>query len=163
MSNIDLLNAFADLRRELATNAELLLKPHGLGPKQMLLLSILSENPSVSSTDLANQTFTDLASVSRALKSLENSGLIVRKSNPQDNRSTRLCLTQDGHIKAQVAQNVRKLIADQFSSSLSQTEQQELLRMLKKSAESLRIQEQKKETSLGRDGSDELALDRTVE
>jgi DNA-binding MarR family transcriptional regulator len=138
MSSYEILDAYADLRRELATTVGMLLKPLGLGPKQMTLLSILAKEPSTSTTELAAQTLTDPAAVSRALKSLEDEGSITKTNHPGDSRRTLLSLTALGRRKALEAQKVRRALARKMAAGLNAREQSELVRLLRRAADGLR-------------------------
>lgn len=66
-----------------------------LTPEQFFLLNKLLHNPGQSQTELAAD-LNDRANVTRGLDVLEKSGLVERRSDPNDRRRYQIFLTQQG-------------------------------------------------------------------
>jgi DNA-binding MarR family transcriptional regulator len=65
-----------------------LLRPLGLHPGQELLLMYLWEHGPQRQTDLARETVTDSASMTRTVQRLERAGFVRRRPSPHDRRVT---------------------------------------------------------------------------
>jgi DNA-binding MarR family transcriptional regulator len=84
----------------LASRAELYrrFKAHGveLTPEQWMVLVRLWQAEGLTQTDLASRTFRDLPTMSRIIGTMERSGLISRKPDPEDGRARLVYLTPRG-------------------------------------------------------------------
>ena len=79
----------ANLREEMADL--------GLTTPQMRALSVLSAMDNILIRELAVYAVVEQSTLSRALDSLANSGLIKRQTDANDSRATRVSLTDAGH------------------------------------------------------------------
>lgn len=67
-----------------------------ISPTRLRLLYELYHNTELSQSYLQKEVDIDGAAVTRHLKALEESGMIARRSNPEDNRVTLVSLTDEG-------------------------------------------------------------------
>ena len=68
----------------------------GMSSAQMFVLHEIAQEESISLTDLAERTVTDLSSVSVVVKKLEGNGFITRRQSKEDARRVELTLTAKG-------------------------------------------------------------------
>jgi DNA-binding MarR family transcriptional regulator len=84
----------------LASRAELYrrFKAHGveITPEQWMVLVRLWQAEGVTQTDLAARTFRDLPTMSRIIGTMERTGLVTRKADPEDGRARLVYLTARG-------------------------------------------------------------------
>ena len=111
-----------------------ILEPYGLTLTQYKILKFLLINPqgTVRQVDIEEHFYIRNPTVTRVLQNLEKKELIERQTNPQDNRSKVICLTE----KAMAMENLLYKLGDElerkFTSKLTNKDKQELLRLLKK-------------------------------
>jgi DNA-binding MarR family transcriptional regulator len=143
MSINPLIEAYRSFKREIALIASTELKKVSMGEKQMVMLFYLSENKEATASCLAAHTQTDPASVTRALRSLEESGFVRKKVDPQDNRRSHLEITTKGKAKAESLEAIRDNFSSRISRTLSAKELRELERLMRTVAEGLSNQRAK--------------------
>jgi len=84
----------------LAARAELYrrFKAHGveITPEQWMVLVRLWQAEGLTQTDLASRTFRDLPTMSRIVATMERTGLVSRKADPEDARARLVYLTPLG-------------------------------------------------------------------
>ncbi|MGF3055926.1 MarR family winged helix-turn-helix transcriptional regulator [Microbacterium sp. YY-01] len=68
----------------------------GLSPGAYKLLGMITWRAPVTPSDLAERTLSDRSQVSRAIRELENHGLVQREPDPHDRRSFLLTTTDEG-------------------------------------------------------------------
>ena len=61
-----------------------------------LLLKLSARGDSLRVTDLAEMLGVDIPTVTRKVQQLERDGMVVRQSDPDDRRASRICLTAAG-------------------------------------------------------------------
>lgn len=71
-------------------------KAVGLSAAQIFVLKKVAEEPGLSINDLATRTTTHQSSVSVVVKKLEDRGLVLRSSSPEDSRRVVVTLTEEG-------------------------------------------------------------------
>jgi DNA-binding MarR family transcriptional regulator len=67
-----------------------------LTPEQWAVLVRLWEQDARTQTELADTTFRDKPTMSRLIDGLERNGLVARRSDKEDGRTWRVCLTAEG-------------------------------------------------------------------
>lgn len=67
-----------------------------LGPARLFVLQLLAQHRTLSVSDLADLTHTDLSSVSVVARELVSAGLVNRSTDPADRRRTLLALSVSG-------------------------------------------------------------------
>ncbi len=117
--------------------------PHDPPPavRQNHLLRVLEDCPGIRQKDLAERMHVRPQSLGELLDKLEDSGLVVRRKDPEDGRAVRVELTEDGRAaerehRKNMAENIRKRFG-----ALTDDELQEYLRLTKKINDSLDKQE----------------------
>lgn len=103
-----------------------------LNPPDISLLEQLAEQPGLSPQALAVINNCDKALITRRVRKLESCALITRKPDPNDQRSVRLSLTQEGVRVSQQALNIFTVAQEQAFAPLSAEEQETLLALLSK-------------------------------
>jgi MarR family transcriptional regulator, organic hydroperoxide resistance regulator len=115
------------LQRQLAMR---ILPEKHLHPGQARCLWAISTNDGISQRDLADQLHLARPTVSIMLQSLEKSGLIEKSSHPDDQRLTRLRLTEAGHmLDARLREFHREYINDTIGA-MSEQDRIEFERLL---------------------------------
>ena len=86
----------------------------GLTPQQFWILIAIHETPAVSQSAIAERTFADAPTVSRAIAPLVERGLARAATDPADRRRTQLTLTPSGaklaRSLAPIAREIRETV-----------------------------------------------------
>ena len=143
MSINPLIEAYRSFKREITLIASTELKKVSLGEKQMVMLFYLADNKEATASCLAAHTQTDPASVTRALRSLEESGFVKKKTDPLDNRRSYLEITAKGRAKASTLEVIRDDISSRITKTLTKQDIRELERLMRAVADGLSGQREK--------------------
>ncbi len=111
-------------------------KPMGLRPVEFAILTLVCENPGVTSVRLANALDLSAPSVTVWLDKLEARSLIVRRSSESDRRRTHLHATQQGLETAHRAIERLTLGEQETFVDLTLGERMLLVELLRKVAKS---------------------------
>lgn len=103
-----------------------------LAPSQARLLRVLGHHGGSSQKELAAFMRIRPASLSEVLSKLEQKALIKKEQDPADRRRNRYFLTDSGETLSEKLQEERRSQGGAFFSSLSGTEQEQLLALLTK-------------------------------
>jgi len=107
-------------------------EPFDIGVAEWRVLARLGQHQQLNSRHLGQVTFMDKSRVSRALKSLERKGLLLRQVDRGDNRASLLSLTAAGRrLYSQIVPRALDW-ESQFLSALDVTEYRDLLLILSK-------------------------------
>ena len=111
-----------------------ILEPHGLTLTQYKVLKFLLINPqgTIRQVDIEEHFYISNPTVTRVLQNLEKKGMIERRSNPNDNRSKVICLTEQAKSMADLLYKLGDELEDRITGNLTQKDKQDLLRVLKK-------------------------------
>jgi DNA-binding MarR family transcriptional regulator len=90
--------------------------------------------------ELADYSFSDKASVSRTVASLEKAGYVNRVVDTGDRRIVNIELTPKGRTLAKKAQEIRASIGERLNSALSPTDREQLVTLMQKLIENLKTQ-----------------------
>lgn len=101
-----------------------------LRPVDFTILSIVNANPDINQKRLAQTIKVSPPNLATLLDRLEQDALLTRQRNPKDKRSQILVLTAKGKTLCEKSEKAIAGVED--SPALSQTERQELLRLLQK-------------------------------
>lgn len=93
---IDVLRDIGKIARALDSIANIEFKDYQLSKGQYLYLIRISENPGIIPDKLAEMIKVDRTTAARALKKLEEKGLIEKKADLQNKKIRRLFITSDG-------------------------------------------------------------------
>ena len=100
--------------------------------RERVLEVLLGETEGLRQRDVAERLHIGPPAMSEFVGHLENNGYLVREVDPQDRRATRLKLTEKGEARAwEVREERRERFARRFAA-LTDSEKQELLRLLQK-------------------------------
>ena len=95
--------------------ADVLLNEIGLHVGQEMILCALWENEGVTQTELAECLLVQPATVTNALKRMERKGFVYRREDPDDQRVSRVFVTEEGRkLKAAVEEQWSRLEAESF-------------------------------------------------
>ena len=107
------------------------------------VLDVLSKNDGLSQREIAEVLDIRPQSASEAIASMEGQGLIEKRINEQDKRSSLIYITQAGRQRQIDLRNVRIETARRMFEALNDQEKETLLSLLNKAASAL--QENKEE------------------
>lgn len=93
-----------------------------VGQGQPRILKELRERGTMTQKELADICILDVATMSRTLDRLEQSGLIKRENNPESRRSWNISLTQDGEKMADKAIKIFNMTDDVFCKGITEEE-----------------------------------------
>lgn len=115
------------------------LRGFDIGFEQAGILSVLQRNESLSVNEVASIFDKDKATISRAMKALENKRLIERvQESGGDKRMVHVRITDMGREKFSLIDGIIKEMCDRkIENKISQDEQKEFLRILDKILEAI--------------------------
>lgn len=131
------LDSYGYLRRSVAQLGAAELRRIRMGTKQMGILYNLSTGAAKTSSELAENTQSDRATVSRCLTGLIREGLVSRSTDPRDRRWEILTLTAAGKRRAEKANQVRGRIEKVLAGALTAREREILPKLLDKIADAV--------------------------
>lgn len=88
-------------------------------PMHVRVLKIIANKPQCTAIDIAQFLDRDKAQVTRLLSSLISEKMITTEPNPQDKRSKRLGLTEEGHLIMDKITTIDKEMFDTMTTGLS--------------------------------------------
>ena len=103
-----------------------------ISPAQMTLLDKITEDPGCGVQDIADHLGISPPTVSVGVSKLEQSGLVVRKPNPEDGRSVQFFPTPDGENLHKKFQQSRLRKFRRLLAGLDSQEQEVFLELLEK-------------------------------
>lgn len=92
--------------------------------------------------DLANRVGRDYTTVSRQVKKLEQAGLVVKKSQPQDKRVSELTISEEGKAMTMKIDAARQRLMNASFDGWEPEDVQALFRLVQKYAQTLMKQEE---------------------
>lgn len=96
------------------------------------ILARLAEHDKLNAKDIGKVTFMDKSKVSRAVKILEEKGLLLKEKNESDNRASYLSLTEEGQtLYSQIAPKALEW-EKELISILDASEYRDLMRIMEK-------------------------------
>lgn len=107
------------------------------------ILDVLSKSDGLSQREIAEMLNIRPQSASEAVASMEAQGLVVKRTNEQDKRSSLIFITQEGRQRQKDLRNERIENARRIFEPLTELEKETLLQLLNKAASAL--QENKEE------------------
>lgn len=109
----------------------------GMTTARWRLLFIIDRQESCTQKQLIAEIRVDPGSITRQLKTLEADGLIRRANDPDDNRLTRVSLTEEGRAYVQQIYDKRKVFLAQMLGGIDERDTQTLIRCLEHMARNL--------------------------
>jgi DNA-binding MarR family transcriptional regulator len=110
---------------------------------QLRLIDFVGRHAGCHLQDVAEGLQLTPPTVSVAIRKLEESGWLERRSDPEDGRATCVFLTKKSETAVEMAVSHQKKIGKLFFSGLTDTEQRKLLDLLEKGISSMEGQFQK--------------------
>lgn len=108
------------------------LKPYGLNSSEYIyLVNLAAENDGVNQKYLSDMIFIDNALTTRAMKSLEGKGFIVRRKSPNDKRSYNISLTDKGIRIQPIILKILGKWTDIISEGMDDKEKDSIIQKLK--------------------------------
>lgn len=141
LEGLDPLSArvFLAFRRAFALQRRLVSKAfseRGIHPSEAMCLRVLVDRNGMSQRDLADILHLSRPRVTAILQALERSGAVVRQSDDEDQRFTRVFLTEHGRVLSGDLQGVFASCLGTTIGALSERDRSELARLLDIMAES---------------------------
>lgn len=115
-----------------AKQFEIELKKHGLTVALWPTMMCLWEEEGLTQRDIAEKSKVENSTTTRTLDKLEKLGLVERHPDPHSRRSFRIYLTDEGRGLKESLLPVPMAVNKALMSPLAPSEQQEMLRLLKK-------------------------------
>ncbi len=117
------------LQRQLACTFE---KCAGISASRLQLLCQLSHTEEISQSSLQKLVGIDHAAITRHLKQLEAEQVVIRRTNPDDNRMTLVQLTEHGRERIIAFREEREQFVSRLFDGFDEKEQEQLLNMLQR-------------------------------
>lgn len=136
MSTFSILESYVSLRRTVALLWAAETKHLEFGHNQILVLYKLTSG-SFTMGELVEATYSDKASMTRTVASLEESGLVKRKTDDQDRRVIRVELTPKGKMYGDKAREIRNALGQKLEETLSPTERKQFQNLIGKIIENV--------------------------
>ena len=110
------------------------LEPYDLTLTQYKVLKFLLINPqgTIRQVDIEEHFYIRNPTVTKVLQNLERKGLILRQTNPNDNRSKIICLTEKAKAMESLLYELGDELERRLTNNLTNDDKKELLRLLKK-------------------------------
>ena len=118
------------LARTHRNRAEELLNPLGLHTGQEMTLFLLWEEEGQTHSQLAERMCVEPPTASKMLQRMEAAGLLVRRTDPEDARISRVYLTERGRSLKEPVLDAWKRLEEETLKGLTETEQALLRRLL---------------------------------
>lgn len=127
-----LLFTFLSVAKELHKQAFGLVEEIGVHHGQPRLVNLLREKDGRSLSEIAGLLHSETATISKMVKRMEHAGYLVRRSDPNDNRVTRIFLSASGRALGDKIDELHQKMNDLLCAPLSNEEERTLHNILKK-------------------------------
>lgn len=109
-----------------------LLKEEGFSitNEQWIVLKVISANPAVSQTEIAEKSLKDKTNITRILDLLEKSAYIERRKDDRDRRMNRIHITNQGKKILKAVNPVTQKTDEIFTHSLNRNQVKEFIQSL---------------------------------
>ncbi|NVJ91710.1 MAG: MarR family transcriptional regulator [Methylocystaceae bacterium] len=114
-------------------------EPFNLTRQKWVALTILEDHPGISQADLAERLEIDRSSAGRLLDRMEKSGLVYRRKDETDRRIIRVYVKEEARPVLDQLHDVSSEIQTVTQSGLSDEEQEDLVRLLRKVQTNLKV------------------------
>lgn len=129
---VDILRDIGKISRALDTIANIEFKNLALTRGQFLYLVRIYENPGIIPDQLAQMIRVDRTTANRAIKKLEQNGLIEKRPDLENKKIRRLYVTEKGRQLAPIIQRENHYSNERALTGLTEAEKQTVSRLLKK-------------------------------
>jgi len=127
------MRAFGAFHQAMLAHRQLLMREmaeHGLHPGQAFCVAAISHREGITQAELAEELGVSRPTVSVMLRKLERAGVVERRTDPDDQRYTRLFLTDEGRERFGVMHTVLAEIAEKAVAPMPEHDRTELTRLL---------------------------------
>jgi DNA-binding MarR family transcriptional regulator len=108
------------------------LKEYDISPGRFGVLVLISANPGLTQSSLAQATHLDRSTMVAVIDQLEARGLVERRPSPTDRRSNALVLTAEGKKLLKQLKQLVQVHESRVAGALSAAESKQLVSLLKK-------------------------------
>lgn len=129
--SLQILESFSALRREIGLIFAQELKAMNFGYNQMLVVYYLTKGP-LPMNEISALSYSDPASTTRTVTSLEKAGLVKKSSDPKDSRRSIVELTRKGQLRAREVLKARTKLGERIGMTLPSKDRQQLVGLLEK-------------------------------
>lgn len=116
-----------------------LLSAYETHPAQTMCLGVLSHRDGMSQSEIADRMHVTRPTVTAMLQRLESAGVIERRADAEDQRVTRVYLTEDGHRHADQARKIQREAVEISIGWMNDSDRAELARLLGAMNEHVRV------------------------
>ena len=134
------LRAFHALKRTMRLNRQLMMRmlaEKGGHPGQAACLVVLGHHDDISQRDLAERLHLTAPTVTIMLQKMEQHGFIERRADENDQRLTRISLTQAGRVHSDALSTAHAAYVDATFGPMSETDRTEFTRLLGELADAM--------------------------
>jgi MarR family transcriptional regulator, organic hydroperoxide resistance regulator len=103
---------------------------HGLHPGQAFAVGEISHREGITQAELAESLGVSRPTVTVMLQKLEKQGVVERRTDPDDQRYTRIYLTDEGRARYRVMHTVLGELAEKMIEPMTAADRAELVRLL---------------------------------
>lgn len=115
------------------------IRPLGLAPAQFMTLLELWAEDGLTQRELVERLDVEQATMANTLARMVRDGLVVRRPHPEDGRAQQVWLTEQARALEGPATAAARAVNRQALEGLSTDEQRQLLHLLGRAIESLRV------------------------
>jgi DNA-binding MarR family transcriptional regulator len=106
------------------------LAPHDISAAQLIVLALVAKGEATSAAGLCKGISYDPGAMTRMLDRLEQKGLLRRRPDPEDRRTTKLELTDEGRALYPKLAEIKNKIQRQFLRGFNEADVDSLVRLL---------------------------------
>lgn len=106
--------------------------PLGLKSSQHMYIICIYRNPGITQDQLFSYFYLNPSNIARSVTALERNGFLIRKSNPDDKRTSRIYLTKKGEAVYQPILDILRQGEEQAMAGFSPEQREMFLDMLQK-------------------------------
>ena len=131
-NHVETFEQYALVRRSLSLHVNTLIKDMPLGHRQLTIMRWLNRKGQMNLKTLALYTYTDPGTITRSDAQMIKQGLVEKVQNPKDGREWFVRISKKGQKYMPAVNKVYQQLADLFVDALSEKEQEQLGKLLKK-------------------------------
>ena len=108
------------------------LNPYSIGSGQFIFLVVLFQEDGITQENLSRLLNIDKGTTARAVKKLEETGYVRRKTDPKDNRARIVYLTEEGLKLQPVVKGISEKWTEMLTADFTDSEKEMAVSFLKK-------------------------------
>lgn len=122
---------FARIERQHQTNANALLKPHGLKHTEWRILALTDEFSSVSLTQIVDMVVIERTTIGKLIDRMVERGWLAKEKSSIDARAMQVSLTPQGQRLLRTTAPAMRQLMQSYANSLSASDFDKLMRLLR--------------------------------